>query len=817
MRALALLLALLAGGAGAGGAGACRAGAWSAWSRCNATCSTAGSRTRTRAAVPGSGCDAGDLAQTLPCFREPAGCGLCTYELTAHSRARVEQQCLPCGVRHLRVAEKLQRGADCSGAACWEQRHMCAPHRSRRLECRSTCGGAAFECYSGAWSACSAPCGGGEQTRPRALDVCDGPARQTRPCNTQPCPSQCSVGAWAHRGGPLWTRPLLRPAAAGERCEHALHAIVPDGVNASACAPAGWGPWTQCTAGCAPHAFRERYPRGLAGCLPAQLVQRERCAGLPACGNCSAGAWSPWSACANGTQRRVRAFCGREQRQARPCPEAADCGPWRPCVNGSRARTGCPWASEGCSPWDCVVSAWGPWSACTRPCGSGFRVRARRLLAGRCDAEALRETAACNTAACPACAFGPWSPWSPCFLGEQMRSRALRRGDASCAAHTLQRRVCDAPAPAPHCRYGNFSRAGACRGVCTQGSALAAAPRRGPAAGCPPWNATLASCRLPSCYRRCLLGRWRPEGPCSHACGANGSRLETRPVLHAYAGGWQRCAAAAREVPGCAAPCAAGARARDCDLGAWAAWSPCSATCGNGTQHRVRPLLRPARAGGRCGPRLQTRACNTRACAQQDCVMSAWREAPRCDGGLLRLVREVLVPPRGPRARPCGSRIAWRLCLRRLNCTAGPWGACRSGLASRRVRGCSAAGVETRPCAPEAVALAGERASPLCRDAPGACGGGCFHGGNAALCHALGVETPARGNASAPRRVRVGFGQDRPDAGALGPTMAAVGVVAVGTVWLCGVMCAAEGCRRALWGPRPLPRAAWRRAGKRRI
>ena len=50
------------------------------------------------------------------------------------------------------------------------------------------------------WTACSASCGGGSQTRSRRCDSpapqfggvdCDGDLTECQDCNIEPCPSQC--------------------------------------------------------------------------------------------------------------------------------------------------------------------------------------------------------------------------------------------------------------------------------------------------------------------------------------------------------------------------------------------------------------------------------------------------------------------------------------------------------------------------------------------------------------------------------------------------------------------------------------------------
>ena len=57
---------------------------------------------------------------------------------------------------------------------------------------------------------------------------------------------------------------------------------------------------------------------------------------------------------------------------------------------------------------------------------------------------------------------------------------------------------------------------------------------------------------------------------------------------------------------------AADAAARDCQMGAWTEWDPCTVQCGGvGVRMRSRAILRPPQYGGRrCLPTLQSWACN---------------------------------------------------------------------------------------------------------------------------------------------------------------------------------------------------------------
>ena len=57
----------------------------------------------------------------------------------------------------------------------------------------------------------------------------------------------------------------------------------------------------------------------------------------------------------------------------------------------------------------------------------------------------------------------------------------------------------------------------------------------------------------------------------------------------------------------------------DCQVGSWGDWSPCSTSCGRGTQERRREVLRPDSNGGVSCPDLrQTKQCQVECQLEED-------------------------------------------------------------------------------------------------------------------------------------------------------------------------------------------------------
>ncbi|KAH8738702.1 thrombospondin type 1 domain-containing protein [Cryptosporidium ryanae] len=305
-------------------------------------------------------------------------------------------------------------------------------------------------------------------------------------------------------------------------------------------------------------------------------------------------------------------------------------------------------SDEECS-FGCQVGNWSNWSKCSSTCGDGYQSRNRVLqvpsYGKKCEL-ATEEIRECNESTCPSsCIVSSWSEWSNCLGGCDERPYRRRErvilepptlnqecpslvetksneeimmlSDLSGSNKAL---MCPKTEKCPvDCEAGAWSGWSECDVNCGIGiqkrrRSIKSKGTQG-GASCPPLE-DFRPCARKSCKSDCILSEWSEWEPCSKSCGG-GSRARSRSVVSAPNEGAE-CGVLKEFEPCNEFQCIA---TRDCEVGQWSAWSPCTATCGGGVKRREREIQVPATGGGRCEYDLKQKVgCNGFRCPDEPCM-----------------------------------------------------------------------------------------------------------------------------------------------------------------------------------------------------
>lgn len=227
----------------------CVVGGWGQWSTCSASCG-GGDRSRTRSLTQptngGKKCPSSTSTQKCNTAACPVDCVVGDWNEWGTCSAT-------CGGGHRTRTRALTQPIN-GGQAC--------PSDGSEQEGCNTAG-CPVDCVVGTWAgwgACSATCGGGEQSRSRPMtaasnggQACPAEGSEDRQCNTVDCPVDCVVGDWASWGTcsstcgggvQTRTRPMTQPLNGGEACP--TDGSEQQGCNTQACST------NLCTNGIAP-------------------------------------------------------------------------------------------------------------------------------------------------------------------------------------------------------------------------------------------------------------------------------------------------------------------------------------------------------------------------------------------------------------------------------------------------------------------------------------------------------------------------------------------------------------------------------------
>ncbi|XP_070194155.1 SCO-spondin-like isoform X2 [Littorina saxatilis] len=369
------------------------------------------------------------------------------------------------------------------------------------------------------------------------------------------------------------------------------------------------------------------------------------------------GTWTGYSACS--------VSCGTGfLTRTRQCnnPPASNGG--SQCFGSSNQTQTCTGPS---CPGGAVNGNWGSWSTwgtCSATCGGGFRIRTRE-----CDSPpasngglycqgADTEPGQCNTESCIPIENGNWGSWSSwgacsatCGAGSQIRVRNCNNpppsnGGSSCQGGSNEARNCSKNICGPTVVNGNWGGWGfwsSCSASCGGGSQTRIRSCNNPppangGATCSPANSNreTQSCAQTTCRPTVVNGNWGGWGfwsSCSASCGG-GSQTRIRSCNNPPpANGGATCSPANsnRETQSCAQT--------TCPIhgnwGFWGTWSSCSATCGGGSQSRIRFCNNPppSNGGASCSPSTgnrETLACAQNACAPVNGTWGVWGSWAAC-------------------------------------------------------------------------------------------------------------------------------------------------------------------------------------------
>lgn len=252
---------------------------------------------------------------------------------------------------------------------------------------------------------------------------------------------------------------------------------------------------------------------------------------------------------------------------------------------------------------DCLVSEWGAWSACSKPCGSGVRSRTRNITQdprfGGKACPALREEEACNTQGCPVdCQV---SAWSACDTnGNRSRTIATPPLNGGKACPLVMQEGPDTSGCRVDCQVSNWTDWGPCNldtGLRTRTRTITRQPQNG-GASCPALSETT------TCAVDCQVSDWSGYGSCNQDTGL---RTRTRSITRQPRNGGASCPTLT-DTTTCPV---------DCSYDWGNGWGSCNVSCGGGTMYNYPRIFRNPRNGGASCPGPQTSSCNTQACVNQ--------------------------------------------------------------------------------------------------------------------------------------------------------------------------------------------------------
>ncbi|XP_013411296.1 uncharacterized protein LOC106174328 isoform X10 [Lingula anatina] len=531
------------------------------------------------------------------------------------------------------------------------------------------------------WSACPVTCGTGQQTRTR---TCSDPApafggsrcagslfstqTESQTCGDTSCPVDGGYSQWSswstctvtcEGGTQERTRSCTNPAPAnnGSDCSGLGPATETQQCNTQGCPVDGnWAdftPWSSCSVSCGGGVqTRNRTctnpaPANSGATCPGDASESQQCNINPCPIDGGFTEWSAWGTCdrtcGGGTHSRNRSCTN-------PAPQF-----------GGQNCTGIEEESKACNTNPCPVDGnwapWGMWTTCNVTCGGGMRVRYRNCSnpepqhGGQPCPGSGTETDVCNSQPCPIDGgYTDWTTWTSCSTtcgpGTQERTRTCTNptpafGGSDCQAlgSASDNKTCNLVGCPVDGNWSPWGSWGSCSRTCTLGNLKGIqtrprtctnpAPQNG-GATCPGTDTAQRFCNTADCPVDGQWSDWTDWGNCNATCGG-GTQRRVRSCSQPQFGGVQ-CVGAPpfdqEEYQSCNnQPCPV-----DGNWTPWGAWSTCPVTCGGGTQQRQRTCANPTPlfGGASCpGASSETQNCSTALCPV-DGGWSSWTDWGAC-------------------------------------------------------------------------------------------------------------------------------------------------------------------------------------------